>query len=82
MGWGGTGHSPSHYSFLLFNNFTYLYIFGCAGSSLLREFFSSCGETGTRFCCSALSSHCGGFPCYRAQALGYSGVSSCSPWAQ
>ena len=32
--------------FLFFNNFIYLFIFGCAGSPLLHKLFSSCGEQG------------------------------------
>ena len=38
-----------------------LCIFGCAGSLLLYRLFSSCV---------AWASHCGGFSCFRAQALG------------
>ena len=32
--------------------------------------FSSCGEWGLLFVCGVWSSHCGGFSCCRAQALG------------
>ena len=37
------------------------FFFGCAGSSLSLRLFSSCGEW---------ASHCGGFSCCRARALG------------
>ena len=46
---------------------------GCAGSSLLLRLFSSWGTQ---------ASHCGGFSCCRAWALGHTGFSSCSIWAQ
>ena len=36
-----------------FNNFIYLFIFGCAGSSLPCKLFSRCGERGATLCCSA-----------------------------
>ena len=32
--------------------------------------FSSCSEQGLRSSCGARASHCGGFSCFRAQALG------------
>ena len=41
-------------------SFNFMY-FGCAGSLLLCGLFSSCV---------AWASHCGGFSCFRAQALG------------
>ena len=43
-----------------FKNFLYVFIFGCAESSLLRGLFSSCG---------AQPSHCRGFSYCGAQAL-------------
>ena len=57
----------------------YLFIFGCAGSLLVWA-FSSCSEWGLLSSCGAQSSHCGGFSCYRAQALGHTGFSSCDVW--
>ena len=42
----------------------YIFIFGFAGSSLLGRAFSSCGVQ---------ASHCGGFSCCRAWALGHKG---------
>ena len=62
--------------------FIYLFVFGCAGSSLLHRLFSSCGEPGLLPSCGARASHCGGFSCCRAQALGTVGFSSCSTWVQ
>ena len=39
----------------------YVFIFGCAGSSLLHGLSSSCGER---------ASHCSGFSCCRVWAVG------------
>ena len=39
------------------------FIFGCVGSSLLRR-------AGAPVCCGARASHCSGFSCCGAQALG------------
>lgn len=58
--------------FFIFYDITYsvLVVFGCAGSSLLRkQALSSCSECG-QLCYSERASHCGGFSCDRAQALG------------
>ena len=49
-----------------------LFIFGCAGYSLLLRLFSSCGTW---------ASHCGGFSC-EAQTPGHVGFSSCTSQAQ
>ena len=46
----------------------YLFILGCAGSSLLCGLFSSYAEEGLLFC-------------YGAQVLGYTGFHSCGFWA-
>ena len=54
----------------------YLFLFGCAGSSLLCRLFSVV-VSGATLRCSARTSHCGGFSCCRARALGLSGFSSC-----
>ena len=59
-----------------------LFISGCAGSSLLCELFSSCGEWGLLSTCSAWASHCGGFSSCRARPLGCTGFSSCDLWAR
>ena len=37
----------------------YLFIFGCAGSSLLHKFFSSCREWGLHSSCGGWASYCG-----------------------
>ena len=53
----------------------YIYIykciyFGCAGSSLLHGLSSSCIKQELLSSCRAQSSHCSGFSCGKAQALG------------
>ena len=53
-------------AFIKKKNF-YLLNFGCAGLGCRMGFFS---------CCSARASHCSGFSCYRAQALGGESFSS------
>ena len=67
---------PVHLSVLLKNIFIHLFIFGCAGSSLLHGLFSSCNEQGLLFSYSAQASHC------RAWALGRVGFSGCGTWDQ
>ena len=47
-----------------------LFIFGCVGSLLLRAVFLYLRQAGATLLCSARASHCGGFSCSRAQALG------------
>ena len=69
-------------SFLTFDQYAYLFIHGCAGSSLPRGFFPSCGKKGPLSSCDAMASHCGGFSCCRARALECTGFGSCSTWAQ
>ena len=44
--------------------------------------FSSCSKQGYSSLWCRYSSHGGGFPCCRAQALGCMGFSSCDLWAQ
>ena len=55
-----------------FLKISYLFIFGCAGSSPLHQFPPSCGEQG--LLSSPRTFHCDGFSCYRAWAPGW--------WAQ
>ena len=62
----------------------YLFIFGCIGSLLLCAGFLQLRRAGATLCCSAQASHCGGFSCCRARALGVRtsvvvahGLSSC-----
>ena len=57
-------------------------MFARAGSLLQHGAFSSCGEQGLLSSCGGRASHCSGFSCCRAQALGHTGFSSCSTWAQ
>ena len=52
--------------FILF----YLFIFGCVGSLLLRAGFLYLWRTGVTLRCGARASHCGGFFCCGARALG------------
>ena len=56
-----------------FNIFIYLFIyfiFGCVGSLLLCVAFLLLRRAGTTLRCGAQASHCGGFSCCRARALG------------
>ena len=50
--------------------FIYLFIYGCVGSSLLHAGFLWLRRAGAALRCGAWASHCGGFSCCRAQALG------------
>ena len=43
--------------------FIYYFIFCCAGSSLLRGLFFSCGKWGLLSSCGVRGSHCSGFSC-------------------
>ena len=65
-----------------FLTFFFPIIFGCTGSLLLCGLSSSCGKWGLLSCFAAQASHCGGFPCCRAQALGRVDLSSCDLQAQ
>ena len=53
---GGVALDIPHPTDCFLNNFIYVFIFGCAGSSLLCELFSSCGERGAALCRSAPAS--------------------------
>ena len=44
--------------------------------------FSNCGKQKLLSSCGARTSHCSGFSCCRAQALGHTGFSGCGAWAQ
>ena len=63
-------HPTSHFHTFHGIFFNFLFIFSCAGSSLLRASFFSCGEREATPHCGGWASHCGGFSCCRAQALG------------
>ena len=79
------------YLFIFLNDhfvFIYLFNFGCIGSSLLRAGFLLLLWEGATLRCSARASHCGGFSCCGAWALGARvsvvvacGLSSCGLWA-
>ena len=79
IAWVGTGRrldgcpvfalSTSLLGWYLFFFFLIIY-FGCIGSSLLRTGFLWLRRVGTTLHCSARASHCGGFSCCRARALG------------
>ena len=55
-------------SFSIFKKF-YLFIYGCARSSLLCGLFSSCSEQGQLCSCNAWASYCIGFSCCGAQGM-------------
>ena len=48
----------------------YVFIFGCIVSPLLRAGFLLLQRAGATLCCSEWASHCGGFSCCGARALG------------
>ena len=55
----------------------FIFVFGCAGSSLVARAFSSFGKQGLLLLMVHWTSHCSGFSCCRAQALELAGFSSC-----
>ena len=61
--------------------YIYLFTLSCAESLVLQRLFSSCGNPGLLSSCSPQTSHCSGFSCCRAWAIGDSGFSSCGSWA-
>ena len=63
-------HKPIPDSYLFFK-FIYFYLyFGCVGSSLLHTGFLQLWRAGATLRCGAQASHCGGFSCCGARALG------------
>ena len=63
--------------------FTYLFIFGCVGSLLLGGLsLVRASRRGYSLVAVAWASHCSGFSCCQAQALGHMGFSSCGSWTQ
>ena len=60
---------------------TYLFIFGSAGSSLLHRLLPGCCETRLLSSCGVQASHCDGFSCCWAWAVGCMGFSSCGTHA-
>ena len=74
--------------FCFFINLFILFIFGCVGSLLLRTGFPQLRQVGATLHCGAWASHCGGFSCCGAWALGTRasvvvarGLSSCGSLA-
>ena len=63
-----------------FDLFVCLFVFGCAGSSLLRRLFSSGGQQGLLSSWSVRASYCTDFSC-GARALGGAGFSNCGSQA-
>ena len=55
---------------VLFFFLIYLFMFGCVGSLLLCAGFLKLSRVGATLRCGAWASHCGGFSCCRAGALG------------
>ena len=61
-------HSPP---IELFFKKIFIYLFlAASGLHCCTRAFSSCGERGTTLCCGAQASHCSGFSCCGARALG------------
>ena len=72
----------------IFKTYLFIFIFGCVGSSLLHAGFLYLQRAGATLCCGVQASHCGGFSCCGAWALGAwvsvaaaRGLSSCGLWA-
>ena len=64
-----TLHIP-HFLFKLYFIYLFVCLFGCVGSSLLCTGFLQLWRAGATLHCSAWASHCSGFSCCRARALG------------
>ena len=65
-------HLSLSFFFLTFKIiYLFIYLFLAAlGLRCCARAFSSCGEQGATLCCGARASHCGGFSCCGAGALG------------
>ena len=79
-------HSSHKFVFSVF--FFFKFIFGFIGSSLLHMGFLQLRRAGATLRCGARASHCGGFSCCGAWALGAwasvvvaRGLSSCGLWS-
>ena len=68
--WRAVGNRESVLFCFVFNKFIYLFIFSCVGSSLLCSGFLYLRRAGATLHCGAQASHCGGFSCCGARALG------------
>ena len=62
---------------LILNNCIYLFIFGCAGSSLTHRLFSACGERGPPLGLWCVGCSLRWLLCCRSRILGSMGCSSC-----
>ena len=71
------------FSPFFFFNLKKNYLFLAAlGLRCYARAFSSSGERGLLFHCSAWASRCGGFSCCGARALGHTGFHTCGTWTQ
>ena len=70
--WGSGIAKVFFFFFFLINLFYFIYLLFLAALGLrcCTRDFSSCHERGSTLHCGARSSHCGGFSCCRAWALG------------
>ena len=68
------------YLFLMIN-LKKKHFFVALGLRCCMRAFSSCSKQGTTVCCGARASHCGGFSCFEAQALGARASVVNSMWA-
>ena len=82
------GRFQSLWVFFFFFINLFIFIFSCTGSSLLRTGFLQLRWAGATVCCGAQASHCSGFSCCGAPALGTRAsavaarrLSSCGPRA-
>ena len=64
------GENYGEIATFFFFSLVYLLIYGCIGSSLLRTGFLQLRRVGATLHCGARASHCGGFSCCGAWALG------------
>ena len=65
------------YGIIFFKFFFLSFFMAVLGLHCCVQAFSSCSESGLLSSCGAWVSHCSGFSCCRAQALGYWEFSSC-----
>ena len=70
LGGKGCTYCGDGFRLYTFYLFIYIFIYGCVGSSLLCMGFLQLRQGGATLSCGAQASHCGGFSCCRAQALG------------
>ena len=78
--WWATVHGVTESRTQLSDETTFL-LLAALGLCCCVRAFPSCGEQGAPLPCGSWASHCSGFSCCRAQALGLSGFSSCDLWA-